>query len=105
MALAKPFQGGKSRNSPQKQKSLNQTRKGFRKVAMDFLIWHLLRKSAERSPEKEALAHGEERLAYGQVARRVDGLAAGLRSAGLRRGDRMGIYLEASVPQVISIFG
>jgi len=72
---------------------------------MDFLIWHLLRKSAERSPEKEALAHGEERLAYGQVARRVDGLAAGLRSAGLRRGDRMGIYLEASVPQVISIFG
>jgi acyl-CoA synthetase (AMP-forming)/AMP-acid ligase II len=72
---------------------------------MDFLIWHLLRESARRSPEKEALAHGEERLNYGQVARRVDGLAVGLRSAGLRRGDRMGIYLEASIPQVISIFG
>jgi acyl-CoA ligase (AMP-forming) (exosortase A-associated) len=72
---------------------------------MDFLIWHLLRESARRSPEKEALAHGEERLSYGEVARRVNGLASGLREAGLRRGDRMGIYLEASVPQAISIFG
>src|SRR2546428_7811170 len=72
---------------------------------MDFLIWHLLRESTRRWPEKEALVHGEERLSYGEVARRVDGLAAGLRDAGLRRGDRMGIYLEASVPQALSIFG
>lgn len=72
---------------------------------MDFLICHLLRESVRRVPEKEALVHGEERLTYSEVARRVDGLAAGLRSAGLRRSDRMGIYLEASVPQVISIFG
>src|SRR6267154_5933544 len=72
---------------------------------MDFLIWHLLRESTRRWPDKEALVHGEERLTYGEVTRRVNGLAAGLNSAGLRRGDRMGIYLEASVPQVISIFG
>ena len=72
---------------------------------MDFLIWHLLRESARRWPEKEALVHGEERLSYSDVTRRVDGLATGLRDAGLRRGDRMGIYLEASVPQAISIFG
>lgn len=72
---------------------------------MDFLIWHLLRESARRSPEKEALVHGEERLKYSEVERRVNGLASGLRTAGLGRGDRMGIYLEASVPQVISIFG
>ena len=49
--------------------------------------------------------YGEERLSYGEVERRTNGLAAGLRATGLRRGDRMGIYLEASVPQVISIFG
>src|SRR5882724_6136868 len=72
---------------------------------MDFLICHLLRDSARRCPEKEALVHGEERLTYGEVASRVNGLASGLREAGLRRGDRMGIYLEASVPQAISIFG
>jgi acyl-CoA ligase (AMP-forming) (exosortase A-associated) len=72
---------------------------------MDFLIWHLLRESARRFPEKEALVHGGERLSYCEVARRAEGLAAGLRDAGLRRGDRMGIYLEASVAQAISIFG
>jgi len=72
---------------------------------MDFLISHLLRESTLRLPEKEALVHGEERLSYREVTRRVNGLAAGLRVAGLRRGERMGIYLETSVPQVISIFG
>lgn len=72
---------------------------------MDFLIWHLLRESARRAPQKEALVHGEERLTYGEVAQRVNGFAAALRNAGLRRGDRIGIYLEASVPQVVSIFG
>jgi acyl-CoA ligase (AMP-forming) (exosortase A-associated) len=72
---------------------------------MDFLIWHLLRESTRRLPEKEALVHGEERLCYKEVLGRVNGLAAGLRSAGLSRGDRVGIYLDASIPQAISIFG
>ncbi len=71
---------------------------------MDFLIWHLLRESASRVPDKEALAHGAQRLSYREVARRADGLAAGLLRAGLNRGDRIGIYLEASVAQAISIF-
>jgi acyl-CoA ligase (AMP-forming) (exosortase A-associated) len=76
-----------------------------RKPAVDFLIHHMLRASARRAPDKEALVHGHQRLSYSQVARRVGGLANALRNAGVRRGDRVGIYLEASVPQVISIFG
>jgi len=72
---------------------------------MDFLIWHLLRESVRRAPDKEALVHNSERLTYAQVARRTAGLATALRAAGMRRLDRAGIYLEASVPQVISIFG
>jgi acyl-CoA ligase (AMP-forming) (exosortase A-associated) len=72
---------------------------------MDFLIWHLLRESVQRAPDKEALVHGDQRLSYGEVGRRTAGLATGLKKAGLKRGERVGIYLEASVPQVISIFG
>ena len=72
---------------------------------MDFLIHHMLRTSARRRPDAEALVHGEERLSYAAVERRVSGLARGLREAGLLRGDRIGIYLDASVPQALSIFG
>jgi acyl-CoA ligase (AMP-forming) (exosortase A-associated) len=72
---------------------------------MDFLIWHLLRDSVRRTPDSEALVHGDQRLTYRQVARDTGGLATSLRAVGMKRGDRVGIYLEASVPQVVAIFG
>lgn len=72
---------------------------------MDFLIHHMLRTSAQRFPKKEALVHEEQRLTYEEVVKQTVGLAYGLRCAGLCRGDRIGIYLDASVPQVLSIFG
>lgn len=71
---------------------------------MDFLIHHMLWASAKRNPEKEALVHGDDRLAYREVVRRSGGLSKGLRDAGLQRGERVGIYLDAGVPLVISIF-
>jgi acyl-CoA ligase (AMP-forming) (exosortase A-associated) len=73
-------------------------------MEMDFLIHHLLRASDARMPEKEALVHGDQRLSYCEVAARTAGLAHGLRRAGLERGDRIGIYLDPSVSQVLSIF-
>lgn len=72
---------------------------------MDFLVPHMLRASSLRFPEKEALVHGEERLTYSQVSEQVDSLAGELRRAGLRRGERVGIYLDPSIAQVVSIFG
>src|SRR5271166_2217130 len=72
---------------------------------MDFLIHHMLRASTSRYPDKEALVHGAQRLTYAEVSARVAGLASGLREAGLQRGERVGIYLDPSIAQVISIFG
>jgi acyl-CoA ligase (AMP-forming) (exosortase A-associated) len=72
---------------------------------MDFLTHHMLRASALRFPEKEALVHGNQRLTYTEVAQRVENLACGLREARLQRGDRIGVYLDPSVAQVLSIFG
>jgi acyl-CoA ligase (AMP-forming) (exosortase A-associated) len=71
---------------------------------MDFLVHHVLRASAVREPGKEALVHGSDRLTYGQVNARVMSLASGLKVAGLERGERVGIFLDASIPQVLSIF-
>jgi acyl-CoA ligase (AMP-forming) (exosortase A-associated) len=72
---------------------------------MDFLIHHMLRESARKFPDKEALVHSDERLSYADTEKRVNGLASGLLRVGLSRGDRIGIYLESSVAQVVSIFG
>ena len=72
---------------------------------MNFLIHHLLQSSALRSPEKEALVHKQQRLTYGEVAQKTASLAWGLRNCGLEKGDRLGIYLDSSIPQVLSLLG
>lgn len=72
---------------------------------MDYLIHHMLRASSQRLPDKEALVHGEERLSYRDVQQRAAALAGSLAELGLQRGERVALYLNASVPQVISIFG
>ena len=72
---------------------------------MDFLIHHMMRASALRFPDKEALIDEGNRLTFAAAAKRIAGLADGLRQAGLQRGDRVGIYLETSVLQAILIFG
>lgn len=64
----------------------------------------MLRSSAARFPEAEALVHGDRRLSYRDVAAAVASLARGLRAVGVRRCDRVGVYLEPSVEQVLSIF-
>ena len=71
---------------------------------MDYLIHHMLRNSAALYPEKEAVVHGDRRLTYQEVAGLCSSAATGLRGAGVQRGDRVGIYLDPSVDQVLSIF-
>ena len=72
---------------------------------MDYLVHHMLHSSAKRLGDKEALVHGAERLSYREVALRVAGLANGLNNAAIGSSERVGIYLEPSIAQVISIFG
>jgi acyl-CoA ligase (AMP-forming) (exosortase A-associated) len=72
---------------------------------MDFLVHHMLRSCSSRLPSREALVHGDTRLTYDEVDSRVAGLALGLRAAGIKRGDRVGILLDPSIAQAISIFG
>jgi acyl-CoA ligase (AMP-forming) (exosortase A-associated) len=71
---------------------------------MDYLIHHMLLSSAKRFPGKEALVHDTVRMSYAEVCAAVNSLAHGLNAAGLERGDRLGIFLEPSVHQAISIF-
>lgn len=71
---------------------------------MDFLVHHMLRHSTQRFPDKEALVHNIDRLSYSEVSATVSTISAELADAGITRGDRVGIYLDASIAQVASIF-
>ena len=70
---------------------------------MDYLIHHMLRTSASRFPDKEALKHDERSLTFAEFAAKTAAFADGLRDAGVRRGDRVGICLEPSIDQTVAI--
>ncbi len=66
------------------------------------MLYDLLRKTAERSSEKTAVICGDKRYNYGQFKDRVDRLASGLLSLGIRKNDSVAvlhknchIFLEA----------
>jgi len=61
--------------------------------------------SARRFPEKTALVCGVQRLSYREIAEHSNRLAHGLIAAGIRRGDRVAVYLDNSVEAVLSVFG
>ncbi len=54
-------------------------------------------------PEHPALTCREETLSYAQLRMRVGQAAAGFRRAGLRRGDRVVIYLDKRIETVVAM--
>lgn len=68
------------------------------------MVTSLLQRSAQADPDKIALVCATRRLMYRELDETSDRVAAGLLSAGVRRGDRVVIYLENSVEAVVSIF-
>ncbi len=69
------------------------------------LVNHFLEHSAERLPGKVCLVHDGKRLTYGEVNAQAEALAAGLLSLGVRRGDRVAVFMDNSVEAVVSVFG
>jgi long-chain acyl-CoA synthetase len=71
---------------------------------MPELVQHLLESAADRDPGKPAVWHRGEWLAYGELERRANALAAALTEAGVAPGDRVGVLLENGFAFVISHF-
>jgi amino acid adenylation domain-containing protein len=72
---------------------------------MSFLLSHLLTESAARWPDREALRFQGQGVTYGQLDRLTSQLARTLRAIGVRRGDRVALYVHKSPASVIGIFG
>jgi acyl-CoA ligase (AMP-forming) (exosortase A-associated) len=70
---------------------------------MEYLVHHLLERSAARFADKEAFVCGGRRLTFGEAQARIAALASGLREAGVRRGDRVGVLLEPCVELPLSL--
>ena len=70
-----------------------------------MLLQSVLENSARRTPQKIALVCRGERLSYGEIDRKANRVAALLRSQGIRRGDRVALFLDNSIEAVISLFG
>ncbi len=71
---------------------------------MQYLVHHMLQESASVDPHHEALIDGPQRLDFGSMADRVESLASGLQLNGVRRGDRVAIFLPPSIDLPIAIF-
>lgn len=69
-----------------------------------MLVREFLERSAQDSLEKLALVFGPQRLSYRQIDLMANRLANALIASGVKRGDRVAIYLGNSVEAVVSIF-
>jgi amino acid adenylation domain-containing protein len=70
-----------------------------------FLLSQLVTSAAERDPAAPAVRSGDGELTYGQLADRSGAVAGALQSLGVRRGDRVGVYLHKSVAAYAAVHG
>src|SRR2546421_393317 len=74
---------------------------------MSDLIHDFIFHSARRAPQAEALVYGDRRLDYATLAVAVGNAAQGLLAPalGLARGERVAVYLEKRIENVVAMFG
>lgn len=70
---------------------------------MLYLLPHLLSHSAKEYPHKASVVCGSEKITYGELDEITTKLAVVLRENGVKRGDRVGIYLNKSISSVVGI--
>ena len=72
---------------------------------MAYLLHHLLKDSAARSPERPAVADGGHILTYAELDRLSNQVARALLAQGVAPGDRVGIFARKSAASVTAAFG
>lgn len=70
----------------------------------NLTVGAMLRRTAERFPERPALDYGEESWDYRTLDGAVDLCARRLLAAGIRKGDRVGLWCEAEPNAIISMY-
>jgi amino acid adenylation domain-containing protein len=73
--------------------------------SMQYLLPHLLERSAERHPNRTAVRFMGRGWSYGELEARSNRLARLLRRSGVRPGDRVGLWLHKSLESVQTVYG
>ena len=60
---------------------------------------------AARTPQRTAIVHGGDRVSYGELARRADGVAARLLALGVQPGELVGLHLRRGPQLVAGLMG
>ncbi|KUO10854.1 FadD3 family acyl-CoA ligase [Streptomyces sp. DSM 15324] len=68
-------------------------------------IPELVRRSAERYADTEAVVEGRTRITYGELGARVERAAAACLANGVRAGDRVGIWAPNSLDWMVAALG
>lgn len=71
----------------------------------NFLLSENVLESAFRRPDQTAFSCGNTSVTYEALAEKMDQLAGLLLSSGLKKGDRVGIYLNRCLETAIAIYG
>ncbi|MBN8595717.1 MAG: amino acid adenylation domain-containing protein [Anaerolineae bacterium] len=72
---------------------------------MIYLLPQAVDQSADKYPDHEAMRFNGQGITYAELARRTDKLARLLSVQGVRKGDRVGIYLNKSLESAVAIYG
>jgi acyl-CoA ligase (AMP-forming) (exosortase A-associated) len=70
-----------------------------------WLLHHLIAASAAHTPDAPALTYGAQTLDYASLWQAVERFGQGLAGLGLKRNDRIAIYLDKRIETVVSSFG
>ena len=72
---------------------------------MARLLHELILEQADRRPDAAAVAHRQTVLDYAALASRVQAAACGLLAVGLKRSERLAVYLPKRLETVVALFG
>src|ERR671938_635378 len=71
---------------------------------VELVTFHdLLRNSVERDPSKVAIVDGAAGYTYEDLGRQSNALCAALQEAGVKKGDRVGVYMEKSWEAIVAM--